>query len=151
MLRAEEETKDSWHVALQDLAVWWEEKGMHIGGLTGRGEWNRSVCWEFRMGETVWLGESRTLENILKQMNGYGSLAGLCALGMIVGEWTDRIWWEEGLVGDIHSFIIHSIDLYWMPTARHSSKLWGLTSEQDRKQPLPYCSLHSKRGRRNII
>lgn len=38
------------------------------------------------MGETVWLGESRTLENILKQMNGYGSLAGLCALGMIVGE-----------------------------------------------------------------
>lgn len=73
-------------MALQDLAVWWEEKETHTGGLTGRDERNGSVCWEFRMGEMVWFGERRKLENILKQMNGFGSLAGLCASGMIVGE-----------------------------------------------------------------
>ena len=89
MLSAEEETKESWHGALQGLSSWWEEKEVHGNKASvtrGPGRVTRVNAMELRMGEAGLVWRGRKLENILERMHGCGAFARLRVLGMLVGE-----------------------------------------------------------------
>lgn len=57
MLRAQEETKESRHAALEDLAVWWEENEMHVNKAGGSPQGQPSDTGQCG-GSSAWVGEA---------------------------------------------------------------------------------------------
>ena len=93
VLRAEEETKESWHMALQGFRVWWGRKGntqkhrnevsiyyamLYFPALRA----GMSGTVEVQNGQRVWFGEGRVLAHTLERMDGYGTSGRPQGLGL---------------------------------------------------------------------